>query len=178
MKIARLTLTALLIAGTVFAQQGRPQRPPRDGRVLGALKTYLNLTDSQVSNLTTVETAMRDALKPLVQDLAAKTKALRDENQKATPDPNIVAQLKKDIAAQRDQIQTQRDSFRKQLRSYLTPDQITSLTNLEQVLKLVPVAHAAVALDLIDGPDGPGGGRFGMGGPGGPGMMMRRRPGN
>jgi hypothetical protein len=177
MKIVRLTFAALLLAGTVFAQQGPPRRPLRDGRVLAALRAYLTLTDAQVTSLTAVETGMRDALKPLVQDLAAKTKALRDEKQKATPDTGVVAQLKKDIAGLRDQIQTQRASFRTQLRGYLTSDQTDLLTKLEEALKLLPVARAAAALDLIDAPDGPGGGRFGMGGPGGPGMMMRRRPG-
>jgi Spy/CpxP family protein refolding chaperone len=179
MRFAGLTLSALLFAGTIFAQQGPPRRGPgAGGGAFQALKTYLSLTDAQVSNLTAVATAMRDALKPLAQDLAAKTKALRDENQKTTPDANVVAQLKQDIAGLRDQIQTQRASFRKQLQGYLNQDQLTALAKLEQVLKLFPVARAAAALDLIDMPDGPGGGRFGLGAPAGPGMMMRRRPVN
>lgn len=179
MRIAGLALSALLLVGAVFAQQGPPQgRPHAGGGALQELKTYLNLSDAQVSNLTAVETAMRDALKPLVQGLAEKTKALRDENQKTTPDPKVVAQLKQDIAGLRDQIQTQRASYQKQLLGFLNPDQITALNKLEQVLKLFPVARAAAALDLIDAPDGPGGGRMGMGEPGWPGMMMRRRPGN
>jgi hypothetical protein len=177
MKFTGLTLSALLFAGTVFAQQGPPQRMPVErGGALQALKTYLSLSDDQVANLTTVEKAMRDALKPLAQELAAKTKALRDENQKPTPNPGVVAQLKQDIAGLRDQIKTQRAGFQKQLQAYLSPDQLASLTRLEEVLRLIPVARAAAALDLIDAPDGFGGAGMGMIRPGRPGMMMRKRP--
>jgi Spy/CpxP family protein refolding chaperone len=177
MKFAGLTLSALLFAGTIFAQRGPSARfPGAGGGAFQALKTYLNLSDAQVSNLTAVERAMRDALKPLAQELASKTKTLRDENQKTTPDPSVIAQLKQDIAGLRDQIQTQRAGFQKQLKSYLNPDQLASLAKLDEVLRLVPVAHAAAALDLIDSPEGFAGGRMGMAGPGRPGMMMRKRP--
>jgi Spy/CpxP family protein refolding chaperone len=183
MRIARWTILAILLAATAFAQQGPRARTPGSGPNLQALKTYLNLTDAQVTALTAVQTSLRNALKPLAQDLAAKTKALRDENNKTTPDPNVVAQLKADIASLRGQIQAQRTSFQAQAQTLLTADQLAALTQLEQALKLLVVAREAAALDLISLPDGFGGGPGGFGagllrGPGGPGMMGPRRRGN
>jgi hypothetical protein len=178
MRFAGLMLSGILITGTVFAQQG-PRRGGAGGGALAlqALQNYLNLSDAQVSSLKTVQATMRDSLKPLVQDLAAKTRALRDENQKTAPDANVVAQLKTDIAGLRDQVQTQRASFQKQLQGFLNPDQLASLAKLEEVFRLMPVARAAVAFDLIDSPNSTGFGRFGPGGSAGRGMM-RRRPRN
>jgi Spy/CpxP family protein refolding chaperone len=182
MKVARWTALMILFAGTAFAQQGPMARMPGARANLEALKSYLNLTDAQVTALQTVQTSLRTALQPLAQDLAAKTKALRDENGKATPDPNVVAQLKADITSLRDQIQTQRTSFQAQAQAVLTTDQLAALTKLEQALKLLVVAREAAALDLITLPGGFGGmGGFGAGArraPNGAGMMAPRRRGN
>ena len=127
MKIARWTAVAILLAGTAFAQQPFRARVPGGGPNLQALKTYLNLTDAQVSALSAVQTSLRTALQPLAQDLAAKTKALRDENSKTPPDPNVVAQLKTEIKSLRDQIQAQRTSFQAQAQGVLTADQTAAL---------------------------------------------------
>ncbi len=176
MRFAGWTLSALLLAGTVFAQQGPPAgvRAARTPN-LQALKTFLNLSDVQVTNLKAVQTALRAATEPIHQQLAAKRQALRAENQKATPDPTVVAQLKQDITSLLDQIATQRTNFQKQAQSYLNPDQLASLAKLEEALKLVAVAREAVALDLITPPEGAGAGMFGLGGPGAFSPMMRRR---
>jgi Spy/CpxP family protein refolding chaperone len=181
MRIARWTAGVILLAATAFAQQGPPARRPGNGPGLQALKTYLNLTDAQVTALAAVQTSLRNAIQPLAQDLAAKTKALRDENSKTTPDPNVVSQLKSEIASLRDQIQTQRSSFRAQAQALLTSDQIAALNKLEQALKLLVTAREAAALDLIDFPEGFGGGPGGLmmlRMRGGSGMMGPRRRGN
>lgn len=166
----------VLFAGTAFAQRGPMARTPGSGPNLQALKTYLNLTDAQVTSLQTVQTSLRNAIQPLAQDLAAKTKALREENSKTTPDPNVVSQLKADIASLRSQIQTQRSNYQGQAQAVLTTDQVTALNKLEEALKLVVVAREAVALDLISGPEGFGAGM--MRAPRGAGMMAPRRRGN
>jgi Spy/CpxP family protein refolding chaperone len=179
MRFAGLLLSGILFAGTVFAQQGPRQRIANGGALqLQALKNYLNLSDAQISDIRTVRDSMRDAHRPLVQELAAKTRALRDENQKAAPDPNVVAQLKERISDLRDQIQTQREGFQEQMRGFLNQDQLASLERLEEVVRLFPVARAAVAFDLIGSPDGAGAGRLGLRGLAGAGRMMRRRLGN
>ncbi len=171
MRFSRWMLLALLLAGTAFAQQGPPAGARGAGRpAFQALKNYLSLTDAQVTNLTAVETALREALKPLHQDLLAKRQALFAENQKTTPDPNVVAQLKQDIANLLTQIQDQRSNYQKQALAYLNPDQLDLLAKLNDVLKLMPVARAAAALDLITPPDGMGMRMAGAG----RGLMMRR----
>lgn len=178
MRFATLTLSILLFAGSAMAQQPFP-RPGRGNGLLAiqALKEYLSLSDAQVTNLQSIQAAMREAIKPLAQDLAAKTKALRDEKQKTTPDQKVIDQLTADITALRAQIETQRTNYQKQARGYLTADQLTFLTKLEDVFKLMPVAHAAVMLDLISGPDGALRMPAAFGGGPRPGMM-RRRGGN
>jgi hypothetical protein len=179
MRFASWMLSGILIAGSVFAQQGPRRRVAGSGAVaLQGLKNYLSLSDDQVSSLKTVEAQMRDALRPIVQELAAKTRALRDENQKPSPDANVVKQLKEEITGLRDQIRTQRADFQKQLQGFLNADQVASLADLNQALKLLPVARAAAALNLIDSAAAAGVGRFGQRSPAGLRMLMRRGQGN
>jgi Spy/CpxP family protein refolding chaperone len=180
MKFAGWMLSVILIAGTIFAQQG-PRRGAAGERALTlqGLKDYLKLSDDQIASLKTVETQMREALKPLVQNMRTKTRALREESWKSTPNADVVAQLKEEIAGLRDQLQTQRSSFQNQLQAILNADQLASLANLEQALRLFPVARAAAAIDLIDSPEGAGIGRLGPEeAAGGARMMRRSRPGN
>jgi Spy/CpxP family protein refolding chaperone len=179
MRFASWMLSGILIAGSVFAQQGpRRKVAGSEAFALQGLKNYLNLSDDQVSSLKTVEAQMRDALRPMIQELTTKTRALRDENQKPSPDAAVVNQLKEEIAGQRDQIRTQRADFQKQLQGILNADQLASLADLSQALRLLPVARAAAALDLIDSAGGAGVGRFGQRNSAGLRMLMQKRQGN
>ncbi len=174
MRFASVTLSALLFAGAAFAQQAAPQKGAgARGAGLQALKTYLNLTDQQVTDLKAVETSLHTAIQPLRQDLVAKRQDLRAELQKTTPDQSIIAQLNQQIASDVSQIEAQRATFQKQLLAVLTADQISQLNNLSQALQLVPAARAAAALDLINAPEGFGGLRAPAGRARG---MMRRAP--
>jgi len=175
MRFAAWTLSAVLFAGTLFAQQDPPQGPRGAGRpAFQELKTYLNLSDTQVANLKAVEIALREAIRPLLQDLAAKRQALRAENEKAAPDQNVITQLKQEIENLLGQIQTQRANYQKQALTYLNADQLSLLDKLSQALQLAPVARAAAALDLITPPEGAG---FRMPAAGmRPGVRMRRSP--
>jgi chromosome segregation ATPase len=174
MKYSGWILSGIMIAGTVFAQQG-PVRGAASGRAfpLQGLKNYLNLSDDQVSGLKTVEAEMRDALRSLAQDLREKTRVLREENQKSAPDPDVIARLKEEITGLQDQIKTQRADFQGRLRGILNADQLASLTRLEEALRLFPIARAAAAVDLIDAPGGAGFGRFGRSSVAGPRGMIR-----
>ncbi len=176
MKFTGLLLSGVLFSAIVWAQQG-----PRQG-ILGegvlqvqALKNYLDLSDAQISDMRSLRASMRDAHRPLVQELAAKTKALREENQKSDPNSETIAALKERISALRDQIEGQRQKFQLQLRELLNQDQLASLDKLEEALRILPVARAAVAFDLIDSPDRPGVGRPGLRRVAGASDKLRRR---
>jgi peptidoglycan hydrolase CwlO-like protein len=153
MKKSTVALALLLSIGPSLAQQGPPlggpgSRPPR----LDALKSYLQLSDKQVQDLTALLSSFRNAVKPIHEQIMTKQQSLKQEMAKASPDSNVVAQLLVDIKSLKNQIKTQRDGLRPQLLALLSEAQKNSLNTLEQALSLQQAAHQAAALDMIEGP--------------------------
>jgi Spy/CpxP family protein refolding chaperone len=194
MRKATLFLAAALLVTTAYAQQGQPGRfQGRAAASTDAIKTYLKLSDQQVTDLKALQTAMRDELKPLVQQLADKTRTLRDELRKDPVDTATVSALRKDIDTLKSQISTKRDDYGVKARKVLSGDQLKALDALQQALALLPAAHQAVGLNLIEVPEDlrgliGGGGRMGAGvgygrgagagmGAGSGRPMVGRRPG-
>jgi hypothetical protein len=142
-----------MMTGALFAQQGPQARiGAKEAMIQPGLKDYLHLTEDQISSMRAVHTEMRETLKPLVQNLAAKTRVLRQESRKATPDNNVIAQLKGEIADLQAQIKSQREYYFTRVRGLLNSDQVASLADLEQAFSLFPMARAAAAFGLIKAP--------------------------
>jgi Spy/CpxP family protein refolding chaperone len=160
MRSTKLTVLLLAMAGSLFAQQGG-HRGARTmmadgGAQLGnaeALKEYLKLTPQQVTDLQAVRSSMREAVRPLVQGLEPKVKALRQELRKDPVDSEAVSRLRKELDEARSAIRAKRDEFGAKARAVLTPDQVSSLQALDQALKLQRAAHQAAQLGLIERPE-------------------------
>jgi Spy/CpxP family protein refolding chaperone len=148
-RLAILPLAILLTALPILAQSDEAEPP--FGRA-NAAKEYLSLTDTQVENLRALQQQFREESKPTFEQIRAKTGELREAIRQETPDGTLIAQLRSDIAALREQIHTKRTDYRTQSVNVLNADQQTKLAALEEALKLVPAAHGAAALNLLEGP--------------------------
>jgi hypothetical protein len=155
MKKSIFVFAFLLSVGTFLAEQGPPSGGPgsRTPR-LDALKSYLQLSDKQVQDLTALLSSFRSTVKPIHEQIMAKRQSLKQEMAKASPDSSVVAQLLVDIKNLENQIKTQRDGLRPQLLALLSDSQKNLLSTLQQALSLQRAAHEAAALDMIEGPQG------------------------
>ena len=164
MKKIMAILAFVLSVGIVQAQQGPPPMGPGWGPPnWDALKSFLQLSDKQVQDITAIQNSFRDAVKPIHEQIMAKEQELKQEMGKASPDSAVVAQLMVDVKNLRSQIKTKRADQRPQLLALLSDSQKSSLANLQQALSLQQAAHQAAALGLIDAPknDFQGGPGFG-----------------
>jgi N-formylglutamate amidohydrolase len=165
MKKSTVFLAFVLSIGTALAQQGPPAGGPGwGGARLDALKTFLQLSDSQVQGITALQTSFRATVKPIHQQIMTLEQQLKQEMAKASPDSAVVAQLMVDIKNLRSQIKTARDGQQPQLLALLNDGQKSSLANLQQALSLQQAAHQAAALGLINAPAGSFSGGQGFGG--------------
>jgi len=165
-------IPAALVAAAAFAQSF----PTPD---VSALKTYLNLTDAQVTSLQAIRTQQRTALSNTHQQLQQKQQSLNSLLSGGSTDPNAVGQLVLDIQALRKQVSTANSSLQAQAVSVLTADQKTKLNALQDAAKLQPAIREAEFLFLLAPPTPPAGGPgdFGaFGRPAAPGFHGRGGP--
>jgi Spy/CpxP family protein refolding chaperone len=164
MKIKTILLATVLSAGSLLAQPGPPHgdgmRGP--GANLDALKSVLELTDQQVTDLKAAQkTFFTDQVKPIMEQIREKREALRTEMQKESPNSSVVGQLQVEVADLAKQIQAKREAQAAQTRASLTDAQKAKLTQLEEAAKLLPAVHEAQALGLVSPPEGGPGFGFG-----------------
>ncbi len=168
-----LSTSILLFAATLFAQDPAPGgRLPRGAGALTELKSYLALSDSQVTQLTDLRKQYQDAVAPVATQAADKRKTLVDLLKAGNADSNAISQLRQDLAGLRKQAQDTAQQYGVSARAVLTADQLTKLQALEDASKLMAAVHGAQALNLIEGQGPFGGVRAALGA----GMMGRRAP--
>lgn len=157
----------LLAAAVSFAQ------PPAAAPAFTELKTYLNLSDTQISSITAAKAAARTANQALADQARTKQQALQTAIANGTTDAAAVGKAVLEIASIRKQIDAAHTKLREQTTSFLSADQKTKLKALEDAEKLRPAIGQAHALELLAPPanaagrPGPG---FGPGAGSGPGM--------
>ncbi len=172
------SLLVLLSAAALFAQPGPggPGGPGRFGPGEGmqppadAIKAYLNLTDSQVTSLRTLQTNQRNAMQTAMNEIGTKERALRERLQAGSTDAPALGAALIEIENLRKRLQTLRDGFEAQALAVLSAEQRSRLKNLSDAAALQDEIRQATMLNLLDPPAGPG-----FGGPGGPGLQ--RMPG-
>jgi Spy/CpxP family protein refolding chaperone len=153
MKRAISILIFGLSIGTLLAQSSPPVAGPHMAAPRwDALKSFLQLTDTQVQDLTALLTSFRDTVKPTHQQIMTDRKQLKKEMDKASPDSTLVAQLMVEVKNLRSQIKAKRDGLQPQILAVLTDSQKGQLASLQQALSLQPAAHQAAALGLIEAP--------------------------
>lgn len=178
LKMTGLAVTAAL-ALAVFAYAQPPGRGVRGVTATGtaptppvdAVKTYLTLTDSQITGFEAVRTTARTAAEPILTQLQAKRQALRAAMGANPVVAATIAALQTEIntlQAQLDKIQT---GARDQMAALLSTEQKAKLATLTAAAALREEIQGASVIGLLEG-GGPGfGGGRGKGGPGkgGPG---------
>ncbi len=157
----------LLAAAVCFAQ------PPAATPSFTELKTYLNLSDTQLSSITAANTAARTANRALADQAHTKQQALQTTIANGSTDAAAIGKAVLEIAAIHKQLDAAHTKLREQATSFLSADQKTKLKALEDAEKLRPAIGQAHALELLAPPaNATGRPGFGLGqGPGqGPGM--------
>ena len=130
------------------------QRPgPRPEPSLDALKTYLNLTDSQVQGLQQIRQQEWQANRTTMQTIR-QNQANLDSMLKSGADAATTGKLLVEIQALRTSMSKTHESFSAQAANTLTVDQKAKLKNLQDAMALMPAIHQASALGLLAPPQG------------------------
>lgn len=169
MKTLTTVMTAILFAIPVLAQ-GPPEghRGPRGLRG-EALQQHLQLTEQQQADLKANRQAMREATKPLMEQMREKRNMLREEMQPETPNAGTIGQLNVEVKELAEQMKAARESSRADAVALLDSNQQAALAELQRALELQEVARQAAGANLLAPPEGGFGMRGGFGpGPRGP----------
>ena len=168
--------TSLLLAQTPPASVPQPGAQAAPARA--ELKSFLGLTDQQLTQLVQLRRDEQAALRPIREQMAVKAKALRDALAADAPDAAVVGQLTLDVRTLRQQVRQSNEDYHSRGIGLLDDAQKTKLQTLERLMRLQPAVNAATALNLLLPPQPALGagqrGGAGRGGAGAPGMMMRR----
>ena len=175
MKLALLTAVAsLAMAQGMRGPMGMGPGGGGAAPTFDNIKTYLTLTDSQLTAIEAIRTSARTANQQTLTDLRTKETALQTLLKSTNPDPAAVGKLMVDIQALRATLHTANTSLTDQAVALLTPDQKTKLATLAAAAALQPQIREASMLLLLTPPTPPAGemGPAGMGhGMMGHGMM-------
>lgn len=165
--------TSLITTAFLFAlaiAKAQPTAP-----TFTQVKSYLALTDAQVTSLTSIHTAERNAAQSILEQMHTKRSALETALSAGTT-ASAAGQLLLDIEVHRKQLASLNTTYQTQALAVLNDVQKTKLKSLDDAAKLSTQIHQATALNLLTPPadanptiGGPRGPRGGFGGPGGPG---------
>ncbi|HTM48862.1 MAG TPA: Spy/CpxP family protein refolding chaperone [Bryobacteraceae bacterium] len=175
----RITILTAMAVATLMAQGPAGQGPRHPKPNHDQIKSYLNLTDSQVQALEQIRQQQMDAVRPMMQQMGQKHGALDDLLQTGGADPTAVGKLVLEIDALQKGMKQKQTSFADQAKNTLTADQKAKLKTLDESRRMAPAIEQGTALMLISPEGGPmmhGPGRMGPGMPGGmsPDHMRRR----
>lgn len=137
----KLILTLLTVAAA-FAQPPAPTE----------LKAYLNLTDTQITSITTANRAAIDANRALVGQLHTKRQALETSLADGASDAPAIGRAMLEIQSLRKQLDAAMSNVHDQAVSFLTADQKTKLKALDDAAKLRPAIGQAHELHLLAPP--------------------------
>ena len=135
-------------AASLLAQRPEPS--------LDALKSYLNLTDSQVQGLQQIQQQERQANRTTMQTIRQSQANLDSLLQKGGADAATTGKLLMDIQALQSSMSKTHDSFSAQAANTLTVDQKAKLKTLQDAVALMPAIHQAMGAGLLAPPQGAG----------------------
>lgn len=169
MKLAALVLTATIVMYAQPPGRGARGAAAVDGTVpapIDAVKTYLSLTDSQITGFQAIRQTTATAGEPIQQQLQTKMQALRTAMNATPVNAATITSIQAEISTLRAQLDKIQASAQAQMVALLSAAQKTKLATLEAAATLRDEVQGASILGLVSGvPGGPGG----FGGPGGPG---------
>ena len=152
MRVLFLTIASLLPIVQLPGQIGSPLPVPSPQSAYSQLKAYLNLSDTQVPNLMTIQVNRNNAQQAIYKQMNDTQNQLNVLLSQGTSDALTVGQLEIDINNLRKQLPLPNSSYRTQALAVLTPDQTARLPGLIAALQLQLPAWQAITLDLIDAP--------------------------
>jgi len=155
MKMLSLLIPAFT-AAVAFAQ------PP-----VNELKTFLNLTDAQVTSIQQSNRSSMEANRELAEKIRANRQNMKVLLDQGNPDATAMGRLVIEGQDYTKQIAENRAKSRETALTFLSAEQKTKLKTLEEAMQLRGEISAAQRLNLISGPV------EGMGGPGARGMKGR-----
>jgi hypothetical protein len=147
------------------------------------LKTYLSLSEAQVTSLQTIRQNLHTSIRSTMQQLQTKRQTLNTELAAGNTSAATLGQQLLDIQNLRKSVTAAQTASQAQALNVLTADQKTKLQVLTNAAALRPQIGEAMSLGLIVPPAGsqPGPwmrGPMGRRGPRGMGMMMGRPGGD
>ncbi len=149
----KLVPLAICMFAAVLAAQEATKPAANAAADPAALKTYLSLSDAQLSQLRQLKVDHHNAVAPIRTQLAPLQRQLRDQIASGA-DPSAIAQTAAKIEPLRKQLTDANDNYQKQALAVLNPDQTTKLNALQEAMKLAPAIRQAVAMGLISPPAG------------------------
>lgn len=150
-----------------FADGATPAGTTATNPGLDAVKTYLSLTDSQLTGFDAIRKTAQTAEQPLFEQMRTKQQALNAAMRANPVVAATIASLQTDINALQAQIDKIESGARDQMTATLTADQKTKLATLTAAAALNEQIQGASRIGLLARPAGGPGGRGGPGGPGG-----------
>jgi hypothetical protein len=150
MKITILILAVLGIAEQAPAQEIRPAvvRPDYD-----AVRQYLVLSESQVTQLKQLQESRQQADQAVFEQIMQRQRQVDQLLAAGSTDAATIGRLMVEINGLRKQIPNSGRAYRPQALAVLTEQQKARLPQLEEALRTQRPAGEAVALNLIDYPD-------------------------
>jgi Spy/CpxP family protein refolding chaperone len=119
-------ICSFLFVCSSVAAEGRPGQ-------LAKLKTYLTLSDGQVSDIGALLKKHQEAALPLRQDLRASNQDLKTALDTAEPNPSTVGQLVIARNGLNKQLRALNVKLRSDIAAVLTPDQMQKLEQLKRL---------------------------------------------
>jgi Spy/CpxP family protein refolding chaperone len=150
----RIFVLLAAVSGIMLAQGGpmMPTLPIHIQSNYDELKSVLNLTDQQITQLKQLQQERTQATQAAYQQIAQKQKALNDLLSSGSTDAMAIGRLEIEIQNTRKQAPPGGASVRDQALAVLTADQKAKLATLQEALKLRTAADQAVGLNLLDYP--------------------------
>jgi uncharacterized protein YoxC len=159
----KLLIATLIMAATAFAQSMADRPAP----TFDDLKTYLALTDAQVTSLTAAHQAALTSAKTYTDQIREKQQSLR-----TLTDATAIANLMAEINALQEKMKAIMEAARVAAAGTLTTAQQAKLKTLQDAAALRDEINQAGGLGLLAAPEGstsgfggPGFGPRGFGGP-------------
>jgi hypothetical protein len=116
------------------------------------LKSFLQLSDTQVDALLEIQKAMREETGKISQEIAEKNRALQVLLENGSTDYARIGLLIVEINQLHKKLPIRGEPYRSQALAVLTRAQVEKLQDLVAALRLASPAYQAVALNLIDHP--------------------------
>lgn len=143
-------ILSLILFATIMSAQPQPPTPPSPP--IDALKTYLTLTDQQVTQMQTIARQQGEAMRQRQQEIGTKQQQLDTQLRNGSTDAAALGRLLLDIENLRRQIESTRKSFSDQAIAVLTQAQKDKLKSLSDAALLAPAIQQAIGVNLISPP--------------------------